>query len=192
VKFKIKIDGAQHEVDAAADGTVVIDGLGLQTKIAGSGGDKRTVQVGDSTFEIRVFRRGDPEAGDSSEYVLEVAGERVSLSVADVVKGVSASEPTAAAVGSLGSMAEPAARPPSTAAETSTEVKDGIWAPVPGKIIDVRVKAGDSVKEGDLVVILEAMKMENELHASKQATVASVPIKKGDQVEKGQLLVAFD
>ncbi len=46
--------------------------------------------------------------------------------------------------------------------------------------------------EGDLVLILEAMKMENELHASKKATVAAVLVKKGDQAERGQLLVAFE
>ncbi len=58
--------------------------------------------------------------------------------------------------------------------------------------MDVKVKAGDAVKEGDLMVILEAMKMENELHASKAATVAAVLVNKGDQAAKGQLLVAFE
>jgi biotin carboxyl carrier protein len=62
---------------------------------------------------------------------------------------------------------------------------------VPGKIVDIKVKVGDTVKEGDLILILEAMKMENELHASKQATVVAVLVNKGDQTTKGQLLVAF-
>ncbi len=56
----------------------------------------------------------------------------------------------------------------------------------------MKVKVGDAVKEGDLVLILEAMKMENELHATKAATVAAILVSKGDQAAKGQLLVAFE
>jgi len=83
------------------------------------------------------------------------------------------------------------------AAETAAgglpaEVKEGVWAPVPGKIVNVMVKPGDKVEEGAPVVVLEAMKMENELHAPKKGTVAAVLVKKGDQAEKGQLLVAFE
>jgi biotin carboxyl carrier protein len=192
VKFKIKIDNTEHQIDAGADGTVVIDGQSFSTKITGSSGERRTVRVGESTFEIRIFKQSDPEAGDSSEYVLEVAGERVPLTVSDIARG---GAPTAIAAAD-GSDAKAAAGKPagesSAADKAPAEVEEGIWAPVPGKIIDVRVKAGDSVKEGDLVVILEAMKMENELHAPKQAKVAAVPVKKGDQVVKGQLLVAFE
>ena len=90
--------------------------------------------------------------------------------------------------------AAPAAPAPAAApaAKAPDDYKDGIFAPVPGKIVDIKVKVGDTVKEGDLVLILEAMKMENELHASKQATVAAVLVNKGDQTTKGQLLVAFE
>jgi biotin carboxyl carrier protein len=192
VRFKIKIDKTEHQIEAAADGTVVIDGKTFNTQVSASAGDRRTVQVGDATFEILVFKQGDAETGESSKYVLEVGGERVPLTVSDIAKG--------SAIGTTdiagGATAEaPSGKPggeSGKAGEAPTEVKDGIWAPVPGKIMDVRVKAGDSVKEGDLVVILEAMKMENELHASKQAKVAAVPVKKGEQVQKGQLLVAFE
>ncbi len=71
-------------------------------------------------------------------------------------------------------------------------MKEGIWAPVPGKIVDVFVKIGDTVEEGASVLILEAMKMENELHSPKRGVVTAVLVKKGDQAEKGQLLVAFE
>ena len=192
MRFKIKIDNTEHQVEAAADGTVVIDGQTFETKVSGAAGEKQTVQVGDSTFDIRVFKQVDAEAGEAGEYVLEIAGERVLLAVSDVARGA---QPGQAAIASSAPPAAAAEKAGGEASETggpATEAKDGIWAPVPGKIIDVRVKAGDSVKEGDLVVILEAMKMENELHAPKQAKVAAVPIKKGDQVQKGQLLVAFE
>jgi biotin carboxyl carrier protein len=75
--------------------------------------------------------------------------------------------------------------------QAAQEYTDGVFAPVPGKVVDIKVKEGDSVKEGDLVLILEAMKMENELHAAKAGTIAAVLVNKGDQTTKGQLLVAF-
>jgi len=67
-----------------------------------------------------------------------------------------------------------------------------IKAPRPGLVLKLLVKEGDAVKKNDPVLILEAMKMENELHATKKATVTAVLVKKGDQAERGQLLVAFE
>ena len=66
-----------------------------------------------------------------------------------------------------------------------------IKAPMPGLIIDLRIKAGDFVKVGDPLLVLEAMKMENIIKAPSEGTVKQVKIKKGDTVEKGQLLVEF-
>ncbi|MEJ2478418.1 MAG: biotin/lipoyl-binding protein [Desulfobacterales bacterium] len=66
-----------------------------------------------------------------------------------------------------------------------------INAPMPGLILDVHVTAGDEIKKGDPVLILEAMKMENVIKASGDGTVKEVTIKKGDSVEKNQVLVRF-
>lgn len=68
---------------------------------------------------------------------------------------------------------------------------NNIKAPMPGLIIDLKVKAGDSVNAGDALLILEAMKMENVLKSPGGGTVRSVKVKKGDSVEKGQVLVEF-
>ena len=65
-------------------------------------------------------------------------------------------------------------------------------APMPGNILDVKVKAGDSVKAGDTLLILEAMKMENEISAPQDGTIASVNVRKGDVVNSGDLLITMN
>lgn len=68
---------------------------------------------------------------------------------------------------------------------------NNIKAPMPGLIIDLKVKAGDAVNAGDALLILEAMKMENVLKCPAAGTVKNVKVKKGDSVEKGQVLIEF-
>ena len=67
-----------------------------------------------------------------------------------------------------------------------------VTAPMPGNILDVKVKAGDSVKAGDTLLILEAMKMENEISAPQDGTIASVNVRKGDVVNSGDLLCTMN
>lgn len=66
-----------------------------------------------------------------------------------------------------------------------------IKAPMPGLIVGVSVQPGDSVGKGDMVLILEAMKMENVIKAPGEGTVKTIHVQKGDRVEKGQVLVEF-
>ena len=65
-------------------------------------------------------------------------------------------------------------------------------APMPGLVLDIRVKVGDVVKKGDALVVLEAMKMENILKASSDVVVKKISVEKGQAVEKNQLLVLFE
>jgi propionyl-CoA carboxylase alpha chain len=65
----------------------------------------------------------------------------------------------------------------------------GLIAPMPGKVIDVKVKKGKKVKAGDTLVILEAMKMEHSIKASEDGTVSELLISLNDQVENGALLM---
>ena len=60
---------------------------------------------------------------------------------------------------------------------------------MPGKILDVKVKPGDAVKEGDFLLILEAMKMENEVVAPIKGVVKEVRVNPGDSVNRGDVLV---
>ncbi len=83
------------------------------------------------------------------------------------------------------SAAAPKAAPSAPAAAGEGEK---ISAPMPGTILDVRVKAGDVVKKGQILMILEAMKMENEIMAGEDGTVTSVAAVKGASVQTGDLL----
>lgn len=68
---------------------------------------------------------------------------------------------------------------------------NSIKAPMPGLIIDLKIKAGDLVKTGDPLLVLEAMKMENTLKSPGDGTVKAVKVGKGNSVEKGQILIEF-
>jgi glutaconyl-CoA decarboxylase len=82
---------------------------------------------------------------------------------------------------------QPAAAP----AAALVNAKEVISAPMPGKILSVKVSAGQPVKSGDLILILEAMKMENEIFCGEDGTIHAIHAKEGDSVNPGDVLVAI-
>ena len=78
---------------------------------------------------------------------------------------------------------------PATAAPASGKP---VVAPLPGTINDIKVKVGDKVNAGDTVVILEAMKMQNNIEAESAGTIASINVNKGDAVMEGDTLVVIN
>lgn len=83
--------------------------------------------------------------------------------------------------------AAPKAEKPAAAAGTGTKIK----APLPGTITEMKVKVGDTVKNGDTVVVLEAMKMQNNIEAECDGTVTSVLVNPGDTVMEGDTLITI-
>ena len=77
---------------------------------------------------------------------------------------------------------------PAPAPAASGGTGEAIKAPMPGNILDVRVKAGDQVKSGQVLMILEAMKMENEIMCPHDSKIVSVAVSKGDTVEPDTVL----
>lgn len=120
-------------------------------------------------------------------YTITVNGTPYNVTVEDA-NGSAA--PVAAAPASAPAPA-PAAAPAAPAAPAAAG-SVSVDAPMPGNILDIKVSNGASVKAGDVLLILEAMKMENEIVAPQDGTVASVNVNKGDTVEAGQTLVSLN
>ena len=121
-------------------------------------------------------------------YEVEVeAGKAMLL---DEYEAIVPSAPVAAApVAAAPVAAAPVAAAPAAPAVVASG--ETVNAPMPGTILKVNVSNGQTVKEGDLLVVLEAMKMENEIYAPKSGTVAQVATAKGASVNTGDVLVVI-
>ena len=116
-------------------------------------------------------------------YEVEVEmGQAMLIDEYDAVAPATPAAPTAVPA----APAAPAAVP--AAALASGEV---VKAPMPGNILKINVAPGQKVEEGDVLIVLEAMKMENEIVAAKSGTVAQVAVSKGAVVETGAPLVVI-
>ena len=121
-------------------------------------------------------------------YEVEVeAGEAILL---DEYEAIAPSAPAAAPVAAPAA-APAAAAPAPAAAPVVTGAGEPVNAPMPGNILKVNVTAGQAVKSGDVLCVLEAMKMENEIMAPKDGTVTQVLVSKGANVDTGAPLVVI-
>jgi pyruvate carboxylase subunit B len=166
VKYVVRVNGQQLEV--TLDGPVVrlgdVEAEAHVVEIEGT--PLRMLTIGGRVHRV-VARRG-PEAG---RYIIHLGGFRFEVEALD--------ERTHA----IRQLAASSARPvgPSSLA-----------APMPGLVVRVLVEPGDRVQAGQGVVVIEAMKMENELRAATAGVVRAIPVKAGSPVEKGAVLVEFE
>ena len=100
---------------------------------------------------------------------------------------VAAPAPAPVAAPAPAPVAAPAPAPAPAAAGSTT-----VEAPMPGKVLDIKVKVGDAVSYGQCVVVMEAMKMETEIVAPAAGTVASISVSNGDSVDTGAVLVTLN
>lgn len=122
------------------------------------------------------------------KYNVTVNGVVYEVEVEEV--GAIASAPVAAPAPAA-SVAPPKVAP-APAAKTAASGAVAVKAPMPGNILKVNVKAGDAVKKGDVLCILEAMKMENEICAPADGTVAGVNVSQGATVQTDDVLLSLN
>lgn len=120
-------------------------------------------------------------------YTITVNGTSYEVTVEE--NGASSAPVSASAPIAAPAAPKKAPEPPKKA-EAAGSVQ--VVAPMPGKILSVKIKAGDSVKKGQVLLVLEAMKMENEIVAPADGTVASVDTAVGSSVEAGALLASLN
>ena len=123
-------------------------------------------------------------------YEVEVeAGKAMLLDEYETIAPTAPAIPVAAApVAVAAPVAAPAATP---AAPVVTGGGEAVEAPMPGSVLQINVTVGQAVKEGDVLVVLEAMKMENEIKSPKSGTVTQIVATKGSTVETGAVLVVL-
>ena len=123
-------------------------------------------------------------------YKVNVNGTEYKVSI-ELISETEAAAPVAAAPAPAAPVAE-AAPAPAAPAATAPAGGEKVNAPMPGTILSVNVKVGDAVKKGQVLVILEAMKMENEIMAPVDGTVTFVGVNQGANVESGSAICVIE
>ncbi len=121
----------------------------------------------------------------------EVEVEQGQAMLVDEYEAYAPSVPAAAAPVAAPAAAPVAAAPAAAPAGAALAAGEVVKSPMPGNILKINVSQGQKVKEGDVLIILEAMKMENEIVATKSGTVAQIVTAKGAVVETGAPLVVI-
>ncbi|MHA3964207.1 MAG: biotin/lipoyl-containing protein [Candidatus Thorarchaeota archaeon SMTZ1-45] len=171
-EYKVTLDEKPFEVDVK-----MLDEGGLLV-----------ITVGDQSFTMKPTMTEDGNwivndtAIDYSVKILKKTGKAITLEINDEERVVEWERVRK----------QDAAKSTASASKGGLRVSGGVYPPMPGKITEVRVKQGDSVKKGQTVCILEAMKMFNELKTSASGTVKEVNVEIGTMVTPDDLLVLIE
>ena len=128
-------------------------------------------------------------------YTITVNGNVYNVTIEEGASAAPAAAPAprvAAPAPAPASAPAPAAPAPAPAAPAGAQGAIKVEAPMIGKILAVKVKPGQAVKRGEPVVVLEAMKMENDIVAPQDGVIATIDCKEGDQVESGAVLATLN
>jgi biotin carboxyl carrier protein len=171
---KVTIGGRSYEVEIRGD-SVVVDGHEYPVKVREEG-SYATVTAGSVPYRIQLPPIGARESGmsvqvDYRPFIFEFEGR-------------------------LGGGAAPRERRATPAApagiSNGAAAKGAVTAAIAGRVLSIKVKVGDTVAKGDVLLLLEAMKMENEIKAPTAGVVKDIPVKEGDRVSEGQALAIVE
>ena len=164
-KFVISIDGTRKSVQIIDEETAEIDGKTVSYELKPLNCQDYLLRIDNIFYEI------SSEKIDKQKYSLVVQGKRYET----------------AARTELEERAKKLIDEAQAGSSQQTEVK----APMPGMILKIAKQAGDEIVKGDSVLILEAMKMENDLKSPASGTIKSINVKEGSAVEKGTILFSI-
>ena len=122
-------------------------------------------------------------------YRITVNGTAYDVAVEELGAGQA---PAAAPVAAPAAPAPAAAPAPVAAPAAGQAGSVSVSSPMPGKILSVKTSVGAAVKQGDVILVLEAMKMENDVVAPQDGTIASINVAAGDSVESGDTLATLN
>ena len=193
----ITVDGTEFSVTADASGAVSAAPAatfveGSETVTAPIPGviqevnvkPGQTVKKGDVLFVLEAMKmKNNITALQDGKVQTVNVGKGDSVAHGDVLMSYAVKQAAPAAA--------PAAKSSTAKAAAPVAGGDTVTAPIPGVIQEVKVQAGQSVKKGDVLFVLEAMKMKNNITAMHDGKVASVSVSKGDSVTHGQALMTY-
>ena len=157
----ISINGTPYSIDWRKIAPLAADAKGP------SGGGRFSLLINGQSYEVYARRLNKPDEGESQTYEIHFGGQRFEVQVED--------ERTRALSGAA------------TSASDHTEAR--VRAPMPGLVAGIPLEAGASVTRGETVIVLEAMKMENDLSTPISGTIKEIRVTKGQTVNQGDVLV---
>ena len=160
--------------------------------------DYKTLEAGDGEEALEIYEENKNKIngnvykvaiGDIEDNIahVEVNGTPYKVEMEKAPKVVVKPVARPAATSAPAAPATPVVKP--AAASTG---KSGVKSPLPGVILDIKVNVGDTVKKGQVIIILEAMKMENNINADKDGKITAINVNKGDSVLEGTDLVIIE
>lgn len=179
---------------------ILVDGKPRKIELTRTGENSFTVKIGDKSVSVEL-PAGKPDL--AKEFSIQVDGKTYQVELPEInrekpfpIKVEEATfkaevktftrEPTLTTF-------KPASLTPTKSITTTKQVMEGaVAAPMTGKILSIRVKKGDLVKAGQILCILEAMKMENEIATPKTGTVQEIYVSEGSSVSEGESLFLVD
>lgn len=162
MKTTVIVNGEERHVEIGGGGQFQIDGLSGGAEIIAVGDGKYSVVIDGAQYAAHL------EQDENGSYQVDIRGHSFQIEIVDPRRLVRGEE----GFSSAGSQT--------------------ITAPMPGKVVEIKVAPGDSVRTGDGVIVVEAMKMQNELKAARDGTVAAVNVSIGDSVAPGNALAVIE
>ena len=141
--------------------------------------DEMRIEVGGREYTVKVRRSGQL-------FEVYVAGRPFKVEVKPVRPSRLEKAPSSR------SSIRASLRPPGKSAPRLAPSKGAILSPIPGKVVALKVREGQQVKKGDILLIIEAMKMENEIRAPRDGMVKELLVSEGSSVSTGQPLLVLD